>query len=281
MNQTTPYIIRGGDPGVERLAVLARVMRPGSQAVLERAGIAPGINVLDLGCGSGDMTVEIARMVGPTGRVVAIDNDDRALDFAKSTARSSGLDVEWRNGCVEDLDVIGAFDLVYARFILSHLNEPATVLRLMRRALRPSGKIVLEDIDISVHAHWPVSPAFQRYVEIYAATARARGAMPCIGPSLATLLVDAGLENVEVAISMPVFRSGEGKTIARLTLLNIADAAIAAGLSHRDEIDRLLAQLADHEFDPRSIQSTAQVFQVIGQRPADDRPPNSENFSPQ
>jgi hypothetical protein len=81
------------------------------------------------------------------------------------------------------------------------------------------------------------------------------------------LLIDAGLEDVHVSISMPVFRAGEGKTIARLTLSNIADAAIAAGLTNRAEVDRLLAELAEHETDPGSIQSTAQVFQAVGRRP--------------
>lgn len=76
--------------------------------------------------------------------------------------------------------------------------------------------------------------------------------------------IDIELENVEVSISMPVFRTGEGKTIARLTLPNIADAAISSGLTDRAEVDRLLGELATHEADPRSIQSTAQVFQVIG-----------------
>lgn len=78
------------------------------------------------------------------------------------------------------------------------------------------------------------------------------------------MLIDAGLEDVEISISMPVFRTGEGKTVARLTLANIADAAISAGLTNRAEVDRMLAEIATHEANPRSIQSTALVFQAIG-----------------
>jgi hypothetical protein len=81
------------------------------------------------------------------------------------------------------------------------------------------------------------------------------------------MFLDAGLRDVEVSISMPVFRAGDGKSIARLTLSAIADAAIAAGLADRAELDRLLAEIEEHEADPRSIQSTAQVFQVVGRRP--------------
>jgi hypothetical protein len=81
--------------------------------------------------------------------------------------------------------------------------------------------------------------------------------------------LDAGLTDVEVSITMPVFRTGDEKTIARLTLSAIADTAIAASLTDRAEIDRLVAELEAHEADPRSIQSTAQVFQVIGRCPAE------------
>ncbi|QXP83864.1 methyltransferase domain-containing protein [Methylococcus sp. ANG] len=267
MANESHYIIQGGESGAERLHVLGRVMRPGSLEVLGRAGLAPGMDVLDLGCGSGDMTLEIAQIVSATGRVVGIDMDAGVLAHAKRVSDGCGLPVEWRQGRIEDIDEDGAFDIVYARFLLSHLADPRDALRRMCRAVRPLGRIVVEDIDISAHVHWPPSAAFRRYVDLYAATGRARGADPGIGPSLPALLIDAGLEDVDVAVSMPVFRQGEGKTVARITLSNIAESAIAAGLTCREEIDRLLAELAGHEADPRSIQSTAQVFQAIGRRP--------------
>lgn len=267
MNDESHYIIRGGDPGAERLRILSRAMRSGTLAVLGRAGLAPGLDVLDLGCGGGDATVDIARLVGPTGRVVGIDMDDRVLAHARSASDARGLSIQWKQGRAEALDEEASFDIAYCRFVLSHLHDPAGALRRMRRAVRRSGKIVVEDIDITTHACWPPSTAFQRYIELYAATGRARGADPVIGPRLAGMLIDAGLEDVEVSISMPVFRTGDGKTIARLTLANIADAAISAGLTNRVEVDQMLTEITTHEADPRSIQSTALVFQAIGRCP--------------
>jgi ubiquinone/menaquinone biosynthesis C-methylase UbiE len=261
------YMICGGDPGAARLRILSGAMRSGTLAVLNRAGISAGLDVLDLGCGSGEATLDIARLVGATGRVVGIDMDESILSHARSASDACGLSVEWKQGFVEDLEEKESFDIAYARFLLSHLRDPVDAVRRMRKAVRRSGSIVVEDIDITTHTHWPPSVAFQRYIELYAATGRARGVDPEIGPRLGAMLLDAGLEDVEVTISMPVYHSGEGKTIARLTLSNIADAAISAGLTDRAEIDRLLAELAKHEADPRSIQSTAQVFQAIGRRP--------------
>jgi SAM-dependent methyltransferase len=242
-------------------------MRAGTLAVLSRAGVVPGVSVLDFGCGSGDVTVEIARIVGADGRVVGIDIDAGALACGRSLAGACGVSVEWRQGRAEDVDEDGRFDVAYARFLLSHLPDPLGMLRRMQRAVRPGGWVAVEDIDITCHAYWPASAAMRRYIELYSAVGRLRGVDPSLGPRLAAVFLDAGLADVSVSISMPVFREGDGKTIARLTLSAIADAAIAAGLTDRAEVDRLLAEIEAHEADPRSIQSTAQVFQVIGRRP--------------
>jgi len=265
------YIIRGGDPGADRLRVLARAMMPGTLAILDRAGIGAGLSVIDLGCGSGHVAVEMAQLVGPTGRVVGLDMDERVLAHAQELAAEHGAKVEWLLGKVQDLDIQQEFDIVYARFLLSHLPDPIDAIHRMRRAVRPGGRIVVEDVDITVHTHWPPCAAFSRYIELYAAAARARGVDASIGPRLPGLFIDAELADVQLAISMPVFRTGEEKSIARLTLSNIADTLIELGLATRTEIDRLTFELAKHEADPRSIQSTAQVFQVVGRRPQDFR----------
>jgi SAM-dependent methyltransferase len=261
------YIIRGGDSGTRRLHILARAFRPGTLALLDRLALCPGMRVLDLGCGSGDVTLELARRVGPQGQVTGIDMDESVLQHARSSPAAENLPIQWRNGHAEQLADPGQYDLIYARFLLSHLANPGEVLLRMVAALRPGGLIVIEDIDITSHSHWPPSHAFQRYIEIYSATARAHGADSSIGPRLPALLVDAGFDDVQVTISMPVFRVGEGKSIARITLENIADAAIAGGFSTRQEIDVLLQELAWHEADPRSIQTAAQAFQCVGRRP--------------
>lgn len=268
MFKDSHYIIRGGDSGAQRLHILARAFLPGTLALLDRAKLSSGMSVLDLGCGSGDVTLELARRVGHSGRVTGLDMDESVLQHARESAAAENLPIDWRVGQAEELADQGEYDLVYARFLLSHLVDPAAVLARMRRALRPGGRVVIEDIDITSHSHWPPSQAFRRYIEIYSATAAAHGAHSNIGPSLPALLVDAGFADVDVSISMPVFRAGEGKSIARLTLANIAQAAITSQLASAEEISRLLQELEDHEADPCSIQSAAQAFQCTGCNPS-------------
>src|SRR5262249_10791451 len=69
------YIIRGGQAGRERLRLLARVMWPTTRELFERVGVRPGMRCLDVGCGGGDLSLDLARLVGPRGSVVGIDLD--------------------------------------------------------------------------------------------------------------------------------------------------------------------------------------------------------------
>src|SRR5215510_3163017 len=71
----TDYVLRGGDAGAERLRLLAQVVWPTTERLLDRAGVAPGMRCLDVGCGIGAVTVELARRVGPSGHVLGIDFD--------------------------------------------------------------------------------------------------------------------------------------------------------------------------------------------------------------
>src|SRR5207244_6989 len=116
------YVIRGGVEGKKRLELLARVLWPGTSRLLEQAGLRAGMTCLDLGCGGGDVTLELARWVGPGGRVVGIDLDQTKLDLARASAAGLGLaNVELRRGDVAEWREAPRYDLAYCRFLLTHL----------------------------------------------------------------------------------------------------------------------------------------------------------------
>src|SRR5438876_9709070 len=92
------YIIRGGVEGRERLRLLSRILRPTTLALFDRVGVRPGMRCLDVGCGGGDVTLELGRLVGPAGRVVGIDIDATKLDLARQEAAAHGVAiVEFRH----------------------------------------------------------------------------------------------------------------------------------------------------------------------------------------
>jgi ubiquinone/menaquinone biosynthesis C-methylase UbiE len=130
---TGEYSLATGEAAVRRLSALHRIYSPTGRRILLRAGLKPGMNVADFGCGVGATTRMLAEMVGPTGTVTGIDMSEAQLEqgrrlcsdarltnaiFARASATSTNLP---RN----------SFDLVYARFLLLHLVDPAAGLREM------------------------------------------------------------------------------------------------------------------------------------------------------
>src|SRR5262249_44954371 len=118
------YALRGGARGAERLRLLASVKWPTTKSLLERVGLRHGMNCLDVGCGIGAVTLKLAEMVGPSGQVVGLDLDEGCLALARQEAQRLGLSAEFRIGSATDLQETAVHDLVFGRFVLTHLREP-------------------------------------------------------------------------------------------------------------------------------------------------------------
>jgi SAM-dependent methyltransferase len=267
------YIIRGGVPGRERLRMVSEIMRPSTATLLSRVGPAPGDRVLDLGCGGGDVTLELARRVRPKGSVVGLDFDPVAVAMAGEESRAAGLaNARFVAG---DLLAEGAlaaagapFDVVYARFLLSHLADPDAALALIHAAIRPGGRLVVEDVDFAGHFCHPPSAAFDRYVALYQAAARRRKADANIGPSLPARLAAAGFEDTGVAVAQPASRTGPEKLIAALTMENIAEAVQSSGLASAKELSDLVAELYRIGADGETVMAIPRIVQAWGRKPA-------------
>ncbi len=265
--ESSPYIIRGGIEGRQRLRILSRIMQASTLGLLERAGIRPGMVCLEVACGSADLAFDIARLVTPDGRVVATDIDRTKLELATIEAEVGQLtNLEFRFADITTDELEPEFDLVHARFILTHLPNPERALATMRQALRPGGILAVEDVDFRGYFCYPECDALWRYVELYTRTVQRRGGDPNIGPRLPALLTEAGFEKVQMNIVQPAGMSGEVKLLSPLTMENIADAVIAEGLASREEIDRLVAELYEFARTPGTIGSSPRVVQVWGKR---------------
>ena len=256
------YIIRGGAAGRERLRLLSRAMAPFTGALFDDAGIANGMRVLDIGCGGGDVTQELARRVGPKGRVLGMDMDAVEIEIARKEAVALGTaNIEYRAGNVLTDTIAERFDGVYARFLLSHLAMPEQGLRRMMAALEPNGLLVVEDVDFSGHFCRPERKSFDDYVRWYEQSARRRGVDCHIGPRLPAMLMDAGLKVLGARAVNPAAVDGPIKQMGAATLAAIADSVVQEGLATRDAVEATLADLVDATEDPRVFMSMPRIVQ--------------------
>jgi SAM-dependent methyltransferase len=267
------YIIRGGPEGRERLRLVARVMAPSTTELLDRVGVAPDADCLDVGCGGGDVTLELARRAH-AGRVVGIDLDEAKLEIARTEAREAGADnIDYRCQDLRNLDLGSVYDVVHARFVLSHLADPQAAVNGLVRVLSPGGALIVVDIEKAATLCEPPHPSFKRYIELYTLAARARGVDPDIGPQLPAILAAAGCQHVRVNVVQPVGRQAQGyegdvKLTAPVTLESIADAILELDLSEPRELDSLVDDLYRLAADNETLISTPRMVQTWGQRPA-------------
>ena len=143
------YAIAGGEDGKRRLDLLSDIMRATTLQLLEDAGLKRGDRVLDVGCGGGHVALDMARTVGPEGRVLGIDFDPHVLELAREDARKEGVrTVEFETADAHQFEG-GPFSFIHARFLLSHVSEPEQVFGRLKGMLAPGGRIAVEDIDMS------------------------------------------------------------------------------------------------------------------------------------
>jgi SAM-dependent methyltransferase len=178
-------------------ARLARLNDLLNERALAEMGLRPGDRVLDVGSGLGQLTRAMARQVG-AGRVLGIERSPEQLVEARRLADDAGeADVaEFRAGDALRLplpdDEWGTFDVAHTRFVLEHVTDPLAVVRQMIRAVRPGGRVILQDDGHDTFRLWPEPPGFSHVWRCYLRTYDRVGNDPLIGHRLVALLHQAG-----------------------------------------------------------------------------------------
>jgi predicted O-methyltransferase YrrM len=264
------YAIRGGRSGRERLRVLSHILQTGTLNFLDRVGLRPGMTCMDVGCGGGDVTRELARRIGSRGRVVGLDMDSTQLEIVRAESAAQNItNADYRVVDVNDPPGnFGDFDLVYTRFLLCHLKAPTSVLSWMAGCLKPGGVLAVEDCDFTGHFCYPPQPAFDRYVELCGEVMRRRGGDPNIGLKLPQMVTDAGLIIGGVAVAHPSDVDGDVKLLNALTMENIAESVLSDGLAISEEVDHLVSALNASAHDKATFASMTRTIQVWARKPA-------------
>lgn len=191
---------------LRRLASQSRLLGDITEEVMLRAGIKPGMSVLDCGCGVGDVSFLTARLIGSAGHVVGIDRSVAAIDRARERAAEAGL----RNVSFEVVDDLAVFrprtpvDAVVGRLILMYLQDPAAVLSHFALQVRPGGLIVFQELVLSMCRSEPSCGLAERCREWIHDTFVQAGADVDMGWKLFATFQRAGLPCPEMLLGSPV-----------------------------------------------------------------------------
>jgi SAM-dependent methyltransferase len=207
-----------------------------------------GLSLLDVGCGPGNITTDLARRVRP-GRVLGIDRDAGVLDKARELAAAQSVDnVEFRVADVYELDLEpDTFDVVHAHQVLQHLSEPVRALAEMRRVCRPDGVVAVRDSDYGAMTWYPPDPRLDRWQELYREVARGNAAEPDAGRRMLGWAMSAGFPEVTPSASVWCFATPEerqwwgGTWAERVVQSATATQALERELTTAEELDDLAA----------------------------------------
>lgn len=206
------YVLGTGDVEIRRLGIQHAAWRELAQAAWTRAGIGAGHTVVDVGCGPGYATLDLAQRVGPKGRVIAIDRSRRFLDFLLAQAEARGL----RNiECLErDLDADPlperCADHVWSRWVFIFVRGPRALLSRVQQMLRPGGSLVLH--EYTDYASWrsePRSAEIEAFVKAVMDSWRVEGGDPDIAQRLVRWLREDGVAHLQTHPIARVLRPGE------------------------------------------------------------------------
>jgi len=258
------YLLATGEKAVSRLDLLDRIFGPGTRDLLAATGLALGMRVAEIGCGTGQTALWTAAQVSPHGSVVAVDASGEQLRVAATSAGKNGIrNVSFHQASAYDLGLPEqSFDLVYARFLLCHLDDPAKAVNRMRSILKPGGVLVCEDHDDGGIFTEPPSRAYKRLVEISDAVNRARGLDSYMGLKLPALFRAAGFSHPNVRINQLTCLHGEEKKFWEITLREATPAIVAAGAATPGELESICREMQVIANDESTLVMLARVTQV-------------------
>lgn len=208
--------------------------------------LRPGMVLLDVGCGPGTITVDLARRVAP-GRVTGVDAAPDVIRLARQEAAAAGQDnVDFVVADAYALDLPDdSFDVVHAHQVLQHLADPVRALRELRRVCRPGGIVAARDSDYAAFTWFPEIPELDEWRVLYRAAARANGGEPDAGRRLLSWARAAGFSEVTSTASVWCFASPEdrrwwgGTWAERIVHSDLARQLVDSGMATDADLRRI------------------------------------------
>ncbi|MGP1309284.1 MAG: methyltransferase domain-containing protein [Phycisphaerales bacterium] len=264
------YVLGVNQAELDRLGLQHQLWASRTSALWERANIRQGHAVLDIGCGPGFATFDLARLVGPTGSVVAVDEAEMFVNFLRQRAAESHHEhIAAHHGDVQDLrSLLGEaprFDAAYARWVLCFVPDPEAVVAQTAALLKPGGRLIVQDyFNYRSMSLAPKCAVFDRIIAAVERSWRDRGGDPDIGGRLPAMMRRAGMTVREITPQLRVARPGETLWAWPDTFFrNFVPVLEETGYITADERAAFQQEWARASADPDAFKYTPPVVEII------------------
>ena len=253
------------EANLERQRLLQRIMGPVTDRLLDRLQLPAGVRCLDLGCGMGETTRQLAARLEKTSEVVGVDQDWELVKVASSITPTHGCSITFQQ---EDATRLGfddeSFHFVFARYLLHHLNDPLEVLGEMLRVCKPEGIVAVQEPDCAKQYCYPGSWAYEKIPDIYSRLF----ANAFVGRELYSLFLKSGFTEPFLEVETIAGTNIELRRSYRMTIEAVGPAVMDKGILTPAELEELLVELRRVEGQEDTLCVWSPVFSVWGMRPA-------------
>jgi ubiquinone/menaquinone biosynthesis C-methylase UbiE len=193
---TSTYVLGQSQQEYERLMLQSKLLRPFTDRFFRSAGVGPGMRVLDIGSGMGDVALLAGEIVGPGGSVLGVDRDAAALSHAEQRAKDDGCSswVSFRATMLDEFTSEDLFDAIVGRYILLYQPDAGATIRQLLRFLKPVGIVVFHELDFTdPRSSDPPCPFWDEIYALLSESFRRAGCPPDFGRRVGKAFTDAGL----------------------------------------------------------------------------------------
>ena len=265
------YIIGANEAEIRRLGHQHAIWRESALAAWRRAGLKPGMTVMDVGAGPGYAAFDLARLVGPEGRVIAIDQSSLFLDALRKGADDRKLaNIECIESDLADYDwPEAACDAIWSRWCLSFVPNVEGALSGIDRSLKPGGLFVAQEyVDYRSFRIEPAEPVFERFIEAVSASWLHFGGDPNVARRFPALFSQFGWQTLHAEPIIRMAQPGDLVWTWPMTWLEQApDRLVDLGFLNPEDADSFRVFLHARQQDPASSLMTPMVLETITRKP--------------
>ncbi|MBI3640285.1 MAG: methyltransferase domain-containing protein [Thaumarchaeota archaeon] len=263
------YVLGNTSEEIQRLKIQSSLFEPIAKESLLKAGIRNGMVCADIGCGSGDVTRMIGKIVGKKGQVLGVDINNDYIKYCKDHTKQSNISFVCDDITKSDDIKNETFDMVYSRFMFVHLTDKVKALKSMIRITKKGGTIIIQELDHAPDSwlSYPKRQSVDKLRKMYVKLVKKARGDPLAGRKLYKMFVDQHLHTTVECYSPCLVMGREPyNTLGWRIAQSLKPQIQSLDLMRDKEYNELFKELKEMSMDPHSFVLYSRLFSVIGRR---------------